>query len=111
MLPFISINEAIFAVLDTWPPEWYGPYVVGRNETTIQKQKDKAKCLAQQKKNKQHVVEVWAAREAVQASTGKVLARRAATTEDESSSNVTIGPGTDIGMEGVAPTTTSSPLK
>lgn len=42
-LPFISIDEAIFAVLDTWPLEWHGPYAVGRDEMTIQKQKAEAK--------------------------------------------------------------------
>lgn len=53
-LPFISIDEAIYAILDTWPWEWRRPDAVGCDEATIQKQKAKAKNAAQQKLNEQH---------------------------------------------------------
>lgn len=46
-LPFIGIDEAIFAILDTWPLKWHGPDAVGRDEVTIQKQKAEAKRLVQ----------------------------------------------------------------
>ena len=57
---FIAIDEAIFAVLDTWPPEWRRLDAVGRDETIIQKQKVEAKCVVQQKRNEQYVAQVKA---------------------------------------------------
>lgn len=42
-LPLISIDEAIDAVLDTWPLAWRAPNAVGSNDATIWKQKDEAK--------------------------------------------------------------------
>jgi len=50
-LPFIVIYGAIFAVLDSWPPEWQTPNIVEHNKTVVQKQKDSTKLLAQQKCN------------------------------------------------------------
>jgi len=50
-LPFIAIDDVVFSVIDTWPPEWRTPYVVVRDETKMQKQKVVAKRLAQQKRN------------------------------------------------------------
>ena len=61
-LPFIAINDAIFSVLESWPPEWHAPNMEEKDRTTAQKQKDATKLritqLAQQKHNKQAAVEV-----------------------------------------------------
>lgn len=48
-LPFVSIVESIDSILDTWPPAWRGLEAVGKNEVAIRKQKEEAKCAAQQK--------------------------------------------------------------
>lgn len=36
-LPFIVIDDAIFAMVDSWPPEWCAPDLAVHNKTTIQK--------------------------------------------------------------------------
>lgn len=48
-LPFFTIDDAISAVLETWPPEWCALDLVACYEMEIQRQKDVAKLLAQQK--------------------------------------------------------------
>lgn len=108
---FITIDDTIFAVLDTWPPEWRGLDVVGRNETAIQKQKATAKFLAQHKWNEQLAEEVWVSREAAQAVTDKATAGGAATIEGERSPNMSVEPEMDNVMEGVEPSTTPTQLK
>ena len=45
----IAIDNNVFAVLDSWPPEWRAPDLAESDKTTIQRQKDVAKLLAQQK--------------------------------------------------------------
>ena len=45
--PFIVINDVIFVVLDSWPPEWRTLNLATRDEIVIQKQKDATKLLAQ----------------------------------------------------------------
>lgn len=42
-LSFISVDEVVFAVVNTWPPEWRTPNVVVHNEVGIRKQKVVAK--------------------------------------------------------------------
>lgn len=41
------IDDVVFAVLDSWAPEWRTPDLEARDETEIQRQNDVAKLLAQ----------------------------------------------------------------
>ena len=99
-LPFIVIDDAIFVVLDSWPPEWCAPNLLLHDETAIQKHKDATKLLAQQKHNKQFTKEVRASHEVVKAAAEQTnavekaaaaLAIGATTTQKERGPDLTIG--------------------
>lgn len=45
-LPFIAIDDTIFSVLESWPPEWRAPDLVEKDKTTTQKQKVASKCIS-----------------------------------------------------------------
>jgi len=34
-LPFIVIDDVVFTMLDSWPPEWHAPDLAARDETLI----------------------------------------------------------------------------
>lgn len=42
-LLFISTDDAIFTVLETWPPEWHAPDLGGMEKATAQQRKEDAK--------------------------------------------------------------------
>lgn len=44
-LPFIAIDDAIFSMLNSWPPEWHAPDVAVRNKVVVQKHNDATKLL------------------------------------------------------------------
>jgi len=46
-LPFITIDDVVFTVLDTWPSKWHAPNAVVHDEVEIQRQKAAAKFLTQ----------------------------------------------------------------
>ena len=70
-LPFIAIDDAIFTVLETWPPEWCTLDLAELEKAAAQKRKDEAKLrvtqLAEKRHNKKAAAEVRAVREAGQA--------------------------------------------
>ena len=42
-LPFIATENAIFTVLETWPPEWHALDLAELQKASAQKKKDDAK--------------------------------------------------------------------
>ena len=42
-LPFVAIDDAIFNVLEAWPPDWCAPDIVEFEKLAAQKKKDDAK--------------------------------------------------------------------
>ena len=110
-LPFITIDDVVFVVLDTWPLEWHAPDLVVCNETENQRQKVFGKLLAPQKQNEQLAEEVWASREAAKTAVEKTAVVGIATTQEERGPNLTIGHGENDTTEGADPSTTSTQLK
>jgi len=53
-LPFIAINDAIFSVLESWPPKWHAPDLVEMDKATTQKQKDATKLHVTMLVGKRH---------------------------------------------------------
>lgn len=66
-LPFIAINDVIFTVLETWPPEWCALDFAELEKKTIWKRKEDAKLhvtqLAEKRRNEKVTAEVRAAHE------------------------------------------------
>lgn len=69
-LPFVAIDDVIFIVFETWPPEWNTPDLVELENVVAQKKKDNAKLhitqLAEKRRNEKLAVEVMAVREVAQ---------------------------------------------
>lgn len=69
-LPFVATNDAIFIVLETWPPEWCAPDLAELEKVTAQKMKDDAKMcitqLAERRWNEKAAAKLRAVREATQ---------------------------------------------
>lgn len=42
-LPFVATNDAIFNVLETWPPKWCAPNIVEIEKLMAQRKKEEAK--------------------------------------------------------------------
>ena len=42
-LPFVATDDAIFNVLEAWPPEWCTPNIIEIEKSVAHKKKDKAK--------------------------------------------------------------------
>lgn len=60
--PFVATNNAIFTVLEAWPPEWHAPDLFKLEKVATQKWKQKSKLcitqLAERWKNEKAAVEV-----------------------------------------------------
>ena len=42
-LPFVSIDNVIFNILETWPPEWHALDITEIEKTAAQRKKEEAK--------------------------------------------------------------------
>ena len=42
-MPFVATNDALFNVLETWPPEWHVPNFTEIEKSTAQKKKEETK--------------------------------------------------------------------
>jgi len=46
-LPFVATDDAIFTVLESWPPKWCAPDIAELERSAVQKKKNDAKlCIA-----------------------------------------------------------------
>lgn len=66
-LPFVATNDAIFTVLETWPPEWRTLDLVEIEKVVSQKKKDDGKFhftqLVEKRRKEKAAVKVGVARE------------------------------------------------
>lgn len=70
-IPFIAIDDAIFYVLESWPPRWCALDLVELDRIAAQKQKEEAKLrvmkLAEKRQDEKVVIEIKVIREATKA--------------------------------------------